>query len=415
MPPLISDMTLKVGARAVAAAYFRGQNLIAAAGTVYSFTAGLPDGFTLTRGGDDRLARNSSGQWARYAGATPRVHHTPEGAPLGLVLERSFVDKTRLGFNFASAPTTNEGGFFSAPTNVSMTPDPATLEQQGFGAFTSALRFVAPGADGGWQIDTPTGNTNKHSIIGVIRDNQGTGASTMSGILMTSNSNVTPPVYDEWAMVSREDMTPTSITRIAQITCRNNHNFDVAGIWLTETRYAPLPYWRSADNVQATISNEFAEAALSGVIGWSADGCTVYYEWYHDRPFTVDGEPLVAFVDSGASGDYIKIGGRADGTLRIEVYVGGASVFSADFAAPARSTSHVAAIRIKPGAFAAAVDGVISTVAAVSPSLANINTISLNKHGSSHGNQFARSLSITAQQPDDGPFAASATVSGGYL
>jgi len=384
-----------------------------AALTEFSFLSGLPAGFTLTRGGDDRLARNSSGQWARYSGNAPRVHHTMEGTPLGLVFERSVADKAKLGFNFVTAPTDTTGGFLTAPDFVSMTPDPASLAAEGFSAFETALRF-APDADKNWQIRHTTGNVNKHTIMGVIRDNRGSGLATMSRILMTGAANVSPPVYDEWALVSIENLTPSTTSRIGQITAVAGHNFDVAGLWLVEAPYAPLPFWRT-DGLSATVADEYATAPLSGVTGWSTSGCTIYYEWFHDRPFSVDGEPLVAFVDAGASGDHIKIGGRADGTLRIEAYIGGASVFSADFAAPARSTSHVAAIRLKPGAFAAAVDGVISTVADVSPALANINTISLNKHGALVGNQFARLLSITAQQPDDGPFAASATISGGYL
>lgn len=332
------------------------------------------------------------------------------------MLERSFVDKTRLGFNFASAPTDNTGGFFSAPTNVSMTPDPSSLAAQGFDAFTSALRFSAPSADSQWQIDTTVGNTNKHTIFGLVRDAQGSGGTTPSAIAISSGTNIPPSVFEEWQIVKGENISPATGTKISQVTCRQNHSFDLAGLWLVEAPYAPLPYWRSADNVQATISNEYATASLSGLTGWdSANGCTIYYEWYHDRPFTVDGEPLVAFVDSGASGDYIKIGGRADGTLRIEGFIGGAPVFSADFAAPARSTTHVAAIRLKPGAIAAAVDGVLSSVAAVSPSLGNINTINLNKHASLYGNQFARSMTITAALPDDGAFAAGSSVSGGYI
>jgi len=411
--PVLSGVTLKVGAAAVAAAYFRGANLVGNVLTEFSFLAGLPDGFTLTRGGDDRLARNSSGQWTRYSGNSPRVHHAMEGTPLGLVFERAVADKAKLGFNFVTAPTDTTGGYLTAPTEVSLTPDPASLAAEGFGVFTSALRH-APAADKNWQIRHTVGNLNKHTIMGVIRDNRGSGLSTMSRILMTGAANISPPVYDEWALVSLENLTPSTTSRIGQITAVAGHNFDVAGLWLVEAPYAPLPFWRT-DGLSATVADEYATAPLSGVTGWSTSGCTIYYEWFHDRPFSVDGEPLVAFVDSGASSDHIKIGGRADGTLRIEVYIGGASVFSADFAAPTRSTSHVAAIRLKPGAFAAAVDGVISTVADVSPSLANINTISLNKHGSVYGNQFARGMTISASLPDDGPFAAGSSVSGGFI
>lgn len=411
--PKLSDVTLRVGAQLVSAAYFRGANLLSAQATVFDFVAGLPAAFTLTRGGDDRLARNSSGQWARYAGSTPRIHHKFDGTPLGLVFERSVADKAKLGFNFSVAPTDTTGGYLTAPTEVSLTPDPESLAAEGFEVFTSALRH-APVADKNWQIRNTVGNTNKHTIMGIIRDNRGSGLATMSRILMTGAANVSPPVYDEWALVSLENLTPSTTSRIGQITGVAGHNFDVAGLWLVESPYAPLPFWRT-DGLAATVSDEYATAPLSGVSGWSDSGCTIYYEWYHDRPFSVDGEPLVAFIDSGASGDYIKLGGRADGTLRIEAYVSGASVFSADFAAPARSENHVAAIRLKSGAFAASVDGVLSAVAAVSPSLANLNTISVNKHGALVGNQFARAMTVTAEQPADGAFAALSTVSGGYL
>jgi len=410
---VFNTSTLRVGAQPVVAAYLGATSLMAS-GSVFSFTQGLPSEFSLTRGGDDRLARNASGQWTRYAGAAPRVHHTQEGTPLGLVFERSVADKTRLGFNFATAPTDTTGGFLTAPAEVSLTPDPASLAAEGFAAFTSALRF-APAADKNWQLRHTVGNLNKHTVMGIIRDNQGTGVATMSRILMTGAANSSPPVYDEWALTTMENLTPSTTSRIAQVTAVAGHAFDVAGIWMCEAPYAPLPYWRATDNVAAVVADEFATADLTDVDSWSASGCTLYYEWFHDRPFSVDGEPLIALLDSGASGDFIKIGGRADGTLRIEVFVGAATVFTADFSAPARGTSHVAAIRLKPGAFAAAVDGVLSSVGAVSPSLANINTLSLNKHGSLVGNQFARSLTVTAEQPDDGPFAALASVSGGFI
>jgi len=383
--------------------------------TVFDFLAAVPAGVTFVRGaGDDRLHRDGTGQWVRVSGSTPRLHHTTEGAPLGLVLERSFVDKTRLGFNFATAPTDTTGGFLTAPAEVSITPDPASLDAEGFAAFTSALRF-APAADKNWQLRHTVGNLNKHTIMGVIRDNRGTGTATFSRILMTGAANVSPPVYDEWAMVLREDMTPSTTSRIGQVTAVAGHNFDVAGVWLCETPYAPLPYWRATDNVAAVVADEYATADLGAVPGWSAAGCTLFYEWFHDRPFSVDGEPLVTLVDSGSSGDFVKIGGRADGGLRVEVFVGGASVYSADFVAPTRYEAHVAAIRLQPGQIMAAVDGVAGAGVVASPSLAALDAIHINRHGSQYGNQFARSLAITQEPLTDAALLAAATVSGGYI
>lgn len=370
----------------------------------------------LTRGGSDRLARNASGKWTRYAGTTPRVHHTEIGAPLGLVFERSVVDKGRLGFNFASAPVDNTGGFFSTPVNLGMTPDPSSLSQAGFDTvLTSSLRFTAQVSENLLQIDTTTGNTNKHTLMGLVRDNQGSGGGTFSALSISGGSTFAPSVYDEWQIIKNENVTPTSAARISQVTCRVGHSFDVAGLWFVEAPYAPLPYWRSADNTQATISDEWASAPLSGISGFSTSGFVLFYEWYHDRPFSVDGEPLIVLGDSGTSGDYIKIGGRANGTLRIEAYIGAAVVFTADFAAPARSTTHVAAIRCNAGQWIASVDGALSAGAAISPSMTNLNTCYINKHGSQYGNQFARGLYIGQDTLTDAAFAAGAAVSGGFI
>jgi len=175
-----------------------------------SFLTGLPSGFTLTRGGSDRLARDSTGKWTRYAGTTPRVHHNEIGAPLGLVFERSVVDKGRLGFNFASAPVDNTGGFFSTPVNLGMTPDPASLSQAGFeNVLTSSLRFTAPVSENLLQIDATTGNTNKHTLMGLVRDNQGSGGGTFSALSISGGSTFPPTVYDEWQLIKNENATPT--------------------------------------------------------------------------------------------------------------------------------------------------------------------------------------------------------------
>jgi len=384
--------------------------------SLFDFTSGLPSGFTLTRGGTDRLARGTNGKWARYAGNTPRIHCSDVGAPLGLVFERAAVDKGRLGFNFASAPTDNSGGFFSTPVNVGMTSAPGTLSQVGFGdIITSALAFTAPVSDNLLQIDTTTGNTNKHTLMGLVRDNQGSGGGTFSALSISGGSTFVPTIYDEWQIIKNENVTPTSAARISQVTCRIGHTFDLAGLWFVEAAYAPLPYWRTADNTQATISDEWATAPLSGITGYSAAGCSIFYEWWHDRPFTVDGEPLIALIDSGASGDYIKIGGRADGTMRIEAFIGGATVFTADFATPARNTNHVAAIRLQAGSWMAAVDGVASAGAAISPSLANINTLNINKHGALASNHFARGLSLAATSLTDAQFIGGSAIQGGFI
>lgn len=376
--------------------------------SVYDLTAGVPSGWTFTRTGADRLARASTGKWARYVAGSPRVHYDTYGVALGLVMERAFTDKGRLGFNFSAAPTDSSGSFFATPNSVAMTPDPEGLDQAGWeNIITSSLRFTAPSTDIGNQIETTTGNTNPHSIMALVRDNQGTGGTTPSGVSMSGNSVVGPSVYDEWTLVRRETMTPTSTSRISQVTTRTGHNFDVAGLWFVEAAYMPLPYWRTADNTAATIGDEYATAALSGVAGWSASGCTLVYEWWHDRPFTVAGEPLIALIDADGA-DYVAIAGAADGTLTVTAYIGGSTVYSASFAAPSRDAAHAVAVRCVAGQWIAAADGVLASGASVSPSLSNIDTLSLNKRGSLVGNQFARSVTITqASMTDDAVAAAS--------
>lgn len=379
--------------------------------SIFDFTAGLPAAFTMTRGGTDRLARASSGKWARYSGSAPRVHHTREGAPLGLVLERGFTDKGRLGFNFSEAPTNSSGGFFSTPTNVSLTPDPASLGQDGWGdVITSSLRFSAPSADAAWQIDTTTGNTAAHSLMGLVRDSQGTGGTTPSALSMSGNSPFGPPIYDEWALIRREAMVPTSTARISQVTCRMGHAFDLAGLWFVEAPYAPLPYWRTADNNSASALDEYAAAPISAAPAWSATGCTVIYEWWHDRPFSVAGEPL--FAVHGAS-DYVRAAGLADGTMQVQVSVGGSLAYSATFPAPARDALHRVAVRVAPGNYGAAVDGSIAA-SGTSTAAVSVATISLNRHLGVSSNQFARSMSVSGVMSNVALVAASA-VSGGYL
>jgi hypothetical protein len=100
--------------------------------------------------------------------------------------------------------------------------------------------------------------------------------------------------------------------------------------------------------------------------------------------------------------------------MQVQVYAGGEVAYSAIFAAPSRDALHRVAIRVQPGNYGAAVDGVIAATGPSAAAVSGITTVNLNRHDGVTSNQFARSLAFVGVVDNLGLIASSA-VSGGYL
>jgi len=134
-------------------------------------------------------------------------------------------------------------------------------------------------------------------------------------------------------------------------------------------------------------------------------------------PFSVDNEPIFAVAKaSSPTTDYCRIVGMADGTMKIDMVVASANIFSMPFAAPTRRTVCRAAVRLKSGNFLAAINGVGGTVDTDAGDWSGFDTMYINRLNTSYSNVMARSVEVSSASLSDAQvIAASEPNDGGFI
>lgn len=384
-------------------------------GATLDFTTGLPAGFTLVRN-MTRYARAASAKWEAYAANAPRPHFDTYGAPLGMIFEKSHVDLSFLKTN----PTVDPGAGGSWGTSPVGFWTKATPSLAGTGfedVLTSLYQGVnATAGAATYALNGTVGTTAKVSIQALMNDFSGAGA-TGSKARLSSGSQIAPTAFGDFELLQIENETPTNGTRTAQVVLSANRTIYLGYLQMSRAPYCPTPLLHPVDNVAITVDNEYASAPISSLPIWSAAEVAFAFEWYHAWPFTTDNEPIFAFAKAASpTTDYCRIVGMADGTMKLDMVIGGVSAYSMTFAAPTRNTVCRAAARLKSGSFLAAVNGVGGVVSANAADWSGLDTVYINRLDTAYSNSMVRTIELYKQpQSDDQIIAASQPYAGGYL
>lgn len=386
--------------------------------TLYNFKTGVPAVFNTLVTDGQRLSRKSTGKWGGVSANAARLHHSSFLNPLGCVFEKSSVDLTTLKTNPTADPTAG-GGWNTSPVGFWTKQDAVDLAGSGYeDVFSTVYRGSnATGADVSYGYNAGVGTVEKVSIQTLMNDRSGAGASP-SRVRLSSGSVATISALGSWERLTIENETPTTISRIAQITLRANRTaVDLAYLQMSRAPYCPFPLLHPVDGVAITTANEYASALVSALTNWSTSEVALAFEWYHEWPFTTDNEPIFAIAKaSSPTTDYLRIVGMADGTMKIEMVIASATIFSMTFAAPTRRTVCRAAVRLKSGSFLAAVNGVEGTVDTDAGDWSGLDTVYVNRLGSAYSNVIARSIELEASHLTDSQIvAASAPNEEGFI